>query len=155
MLATGHAAAQPHGVGAVAPGGQKDPAGQPAQVAFDAAPAAAEKVPPGQGVTVTEAHGQKEPGGQVTGAPEAQKKEAGQGVHVRARRLWAASSATTTTPAAVTVMPCGVVNDAAVPKPLAEPAVELPATVVTNPAGVTRRTRRLLPSATKTLPPAS
>jgi hypothetical protein len=41
-------------------------------VAFDAAPFAAEKVPPGHAVAFTDAHGQKKPGGQATGAPEAQ-----------------------------------------------------------------------------------
>ena len=76
-----------HGVGDDDPAGQKKPGGQAAQIALDAAPSAAEKVPPGQAVAFTDAHGQKEPGGQATGAPEAQKKDAGQGVHVRLRSL--------------------------------------------------------------------
>jgi hypothetical protein len=100
-----HAAAQGQIVGAVLPKGQKKPGGQPAHTALDDAPSAAEKVPAGHAVAFTDAHGQKEPGGQATGAPEAQKKEAGHGTHVRARSLLASSSPTTMTPDAVTATP--------------------------------------------------
>jgi hypothetical protein len=72
-------------------------------------------VPPGHAVALTDAHGQKEPGGHATGAPEAQKKEAGQGEKVSVRRLLAPSSLMTMTPARVTATPWGIANDAAVP----------------------------------------
>ncbi len=51
---------------------EKLPAGQGAQVSLEDAPVAALAVPAGQGVAATEEKGQKEPGGQNTGAPEAQ-----------------------------------------------------------------------------------
>ena len=44
-----------------------------AHVALDDAPEVGEKVPAAQGVGFVEESGQKEPGGQRTGAPEAQK----------------------------------------------------------------------------------
>lgn len=51
-----------------------------------------EKEPGAQGVGLREENGQKEPGVQGTGAPEAQKKEVGQGTHVSWRmRLLPAS----------------------------------------------------------------
>jgi len=68
-----HAAGQGQGTGAAPPPGQKEPTGHAAHVAFDAAPAAALHVPAAHGVASTEAKGQKEPGGQVRGAPEEQK----------------------------------------------------------------------------------
>jgi hypothetical protein len=45
---------------------------QGAHVVMDAAPAALDHVPAGQGVAFTEESGQYEPAGQSTGAPEKQ-----------------------------------------------------------------------------------
>jgi len=45
ILANGHAAAQPHAVGAVEFAAQKNPAGQPAHVAFVAEPTVADHAP--------------------------------------------------------------------------------------------------------------
>lgn len=50
----------------------KVPARQGAHASAEDAPAEAEKVPAAQGVGLMEESGQKEPGGQRTGAPEAQ-----------------------------------------------------------------------------------
>jgi len=60
-------------------------------------------------------------------------------------------------PAAVTAAPCGRAKAATVPNPsrVGALAFALPASVLTLPSGVTRRTRRLAPSATTTLPAAS
>ena len=80
------AAGHGHGSGAALPRGQKEPGGQAAHVAFVAAPTAALQVPAAHGTASTEAKGQKEPGGQATGAPEEQKKEAGQGTQVSCRK---------------------------------------------------------------------
>jgi len=142
------------GLGAVDPAGQKEPGGHGAPLAFDDAPAAAEKTPAGSGVGFSEAKGQNEPPGHKTGAPEEHQYDAGQGVHVRSRTRWPADSVTTTTPAGVTSTPDAVWKRAAEPQPSAHADVSTtPATVVTLPEGVTRRTA--LPSPTKRLPPAS
>ena len=50
-------------------------------------------------------------------------------------------SATYTVPSAATVTAHGLLNCAAVPVPLAKPAVPLPASVVTSPAGLIFRIR--------------
>jgi hypothetical protein len=153
-FAQGHAEGQPQRVGAVELAGQKEPAGQPAQVAFDAAPRAGEKVPPGQGVALTEAHGQKEPAGQRSGAPpEAQKEPAGHGVHVRERMRWFDVSAMTRAPDCVISTPLGSLKSAAVPKPSAHEAVApTPARVLTTPAETMRTAP---PSSTTRFPAAS
>ena len=67
---------------------------------------AALAVPAGQGVAVKEEKGQYAPAGHKTGAPLAQKKEAGQGTQVswRRRELW---SATYKTEDADAAMPFG------------------------------------------------
>jgi hypothetical protein len=64
------ASAHRQGVGAVLLGAQKEPSGQSVHVV---APGVGEKEPPGHGAAFTEANGQKEPAGQMTGAPDAQK----------------------------------------------------------------------------------
>ncbi len=83
------------------------PAPQPVQAALEAAPVALDHVPARQGVAFTEYSGQKEPAGQSTGAPEAQKKEAGQGVQVSWRILWLTYSAVKSTPNGVTAKNVG------------------------------------------------
>src|SRR6185437_732634 len=55
-------------------------------------------------------------------------------------------------PLASMVIPAGPLNEAAVPTPLAEPAVPVPAMVVTTPSGVILRIRLLPLSATYTFP---
>ncbi len=100
------------GVGAVLLSGQKEPSGQSVHVA---APGVGEKEPPGHGVAFKEAKGQKEPAGQRTGAPDAQKYEAGQGEHVSRRSRWPTSSVTAMAPAGAIATLWGVINDAAVP----------------------------------------
>ncbi len=74
--------------------------GHCAQVALEAAPVAALKVPAAQGEAVEEERGQKWPGGQITGTPEAQWKEAGQGTHVSWRTRALNVSATKRMPVA-------------------------------------------------------
>ena len=70
----GQAAGQGQGRGAARPAvGQKVPAGHTVHVALVAAPVAALAVPGGHSVALVEDSGQKEPGGQMTGAPLAQK----------------------------------------------------------------------------------
>ena len=66
--------------------------------------------------------------------------------------LW---SATKIFPLASTVTPVGALNCAAAPVPSANPAVPLPASVVTTPPGVIFLMRLLISSATKTFPLAS
>jgi hypothetical protein len=88
-----------------APAPEKAPGGHGEQVALEAAPVAALAVPGGQGEGVTEESGQKPPAGQITGAPLAQKKEAGQGTQVSWRTRWLNCSATYTLPLASTAVP--------------------------------------------------
>ncbi len=68
-------AAQTHAANELEPAASvvEEGPGHGAHVAFDGAPVAEEKVPAGQRVALTEESGQKEPGGQRTGAPEEQK----------------------------------------------------------------------------------
>ena len=61
-----------HGVGTIEFKGQYEPTGHMLHVAFVIAPIAAEKVPAGHRVALTELKGQNEPAGQRTGAPEKQ-----------------------------------------------------------------------------------
>ncbi len=63
------------------------------QTDTEAAPVALDHVPAGQGIAFTEENGQKKPTGQRTGAPEAQKKVAGQGTQVSWRTAWLPASA--------------------------------------------------------------
>jgi hypothetical protein len=70
---------------AAAPAAQLDAQLQGAHVAFETAPAAADQVPAGHSVAFMEDSGQKAPGGHITGAPDAQKKPAGQGTQVSVR----------------------------------------------------------------------
>ena len=74
-----------------------------------------EKKPAGQTVLLTDAKGQYEPAGQITGVPDIQKYDAGQGEHARERIRCPPSSLTITTPLSVTAIPCGNLNVAAVP----------------------------------------
>jgi hypothetical protein len=83
------------------------PARQPVQTALEAAPVALDHVPAAQGVAFTEYGGQKKPAGHSAGAPEAQKKEAGQGVQVSWRILWLNKSVTKSCPLASTATPAG------------------------------------------------
>lgn len=64
-------------------------------------------------------------------------------------------SATTTLPAGSTATPYGPAKAALVPAPSANPAAPPPASRLTRPPGVTKRTQWLSTSATNTLPPAS
>ena len=64
-------------------------------------------------------------------------------------------STTYTVPPASTATPRGSVNNAPVPAPSANPAVPLPASVLTSPPGVNFRMRWFPKSATKTLPAGS
>ena len=75
------------------------------------------------------------------------------GVIIRIKLL--PKSATKTLPEGSVVIPIGLLNDAAVPVPLALPAAPLPAKVLTIPAGVILRIKLLYKSATYTFPTAS
>jgi hypothetical protein len=66
-----------------------------------------------------------------------------------------ALSAKTMLPPASTATPQGWKNEAPPPAPSANAVSPLPAIVLTTPAGVTRRTRWLLVSATTRFPPPS
>ena len=72
---------------------------------FSEAPVTLLYVPATHGIGFTDDQGQYEPIGQTTGVPEAQKKEAGQGEHVRERITLPDSSPTMMTPDAVTAIP--------------------------------------------------
>jgi hypothetical protein len=73
--------------------GQIAPTGHARQVAFDDAPTELLNEPAPQGVGFTDDSGQNEPAGQMTGAPDEQKKEAGQGTQVSWRMRWFDASA--------------------------------------------------------------
>ena len=69
--------------GTESPGvGHIAPVGHARQVAFVDAPVELLNVPGGQFVGSADPHGQNDPEGQITGAPDAQKNDAGQGAHV-------------------------------------------------------------------------
>ncbi len=95
------------------------PAAQGWHAAEELAPGEGEKRPAGQGVALTEDSGQKEPAGHSAGAPEAQKKEAGQGTQASWRTLLLVQSTTSNRVSASTATPTGKEKRAAGPKPSA------------------------------------
>ena len=92
-----------------------------------------------------------EPVRQVWCQAPSQARSAVTGADKRRTRLlpW---SATAMLPLAATAMPVGWLKLAAAPAPSADPALPLPASVVTTPEGVTSLTRLLKVSATKITP---
>ena len=128
--------------------------GQPHGVQF-AAPGPLH-VPMGQGVALKEENGQAEPAGHSTGAPEAQKYAAGQGVHCSFRTLFPMYSIANTSPEGVSATPVGLLRAAEVPNPSTLlPEAPIPASVVTTPSGDTARMLPAPLSATSTPPPAA
>ena len=65
--------------------------------------------------------------------------------------MWLSASATYTLSLLSTATPKGLLKEAAVPVPFAEPALPVPAKVLTSPAGVIFLIRLLVTSATYTL----
>lgn len=128
------------------------PSGQGAQSEAADEPAS-EEVPTGHWVALREPYGQKDPTGHSTGAPEKQKKEAGQGRQASWRTLKLPKSAITTAPVeGFIAREKGEEKRALVPIPSAN-AAPVPVTVDTMPAGVMMRTPLL--SVTNTRPPES
>ncbi len=118
-------------------GSAMDPATQSGEqtqgvhVALEAAPTTGENFPTGHSVGFTEERGQKEPAGQMAGAPEEQKYPAGQGTQVSWRMRCPLLSATYKAPDGEADSLTGLENIAATPKASLNPPTPEPATVCT------------------------
>jgi hypothetical protein len=111
--------------------GQIAPEGHARQVAFDDAPTELLYVAAGQPVGLTDAHGQNEPVGQSSGAPDAQKNDAGQVTHVSCRIRLLFLSVVKRIPEGDRARNIGPLKRASEPKPSAKEAEPLPAIVFT------------------------
>jgi hypothetical protein len=99
---------------------------------LDEAPVVLLNEPAMHGIGLTDDQGQKDPGGQMTGVPEEQKNEVGQGVHASWRIRWFTPSATKRIPRGDRERNIGLLRPAVIPKPSAKEAEPLPATVLTS-----------------------